>query len=233
MTDASRSATDAPPERSRRRLSPHRRERLKQRVRKLGRRARIQHWVREQAERRGVTPMLFFLSFTDSCISPVMPEVLLVPLLLSKVKRPFRYAFWCSLASVLGGILGYYLGYALWEIGLGQFFFDYVPGVTQEGFDQVGELFGGSAFLAIFLAGFTPLPYKLFSLAAGVFHAQVPFETFVLASATSRTLRFYVEVWLIARFGPPVLRFFGKKATAAAYVLAILAIAAVVYLSAR
>lgn len=219
--------------RTRRRLSPLRQERLRHKVRRLGFRARVQHWVRRQAEKRGVTPMLFALSFTDSCVSPVMPEILLVPLLLSKVKRPFRYAFWCSLASVLGGMLGYFLGFGLWEGGLGQFFFDYVPGITREGFAQVGEMFGDSAFLAIFLAGFTPLPYKIFSLGAGVFHEQVPFTIFVLASVTSRTLRFYLEVWLIYRFGPPVLRFFNKKATVLAYVVAILVIGAAVYFSAR
>ncbi len=151
------------------------------------------------------TPMLCFLSFTDACISPVIPEILLVPLVLGRPDRRWRYAFLVSLASVIGGAFGYLLGMYAWNSGLDQLFFEYVPGFTQERFDSVSQGFGNQTFWVMFAAGFTPLPYKVFTVVAGVFHDNVAFSTFFVASVLSRFLRFYLTVWLLHEFGRHVL----------------------------
>lgn len=175
------------------------------------RRARLRRWLAAKTDSPAAVPLMSFLSFTDACISPVMPEVMLVPMCLSRPERRWRYAFAASLASVLGGLLGYLLGMTLWDAGLDRIFFDYIPGFTPELFADASARFGHSAFVVVFLAGFTPLPYKLFTIAAGVCHADVAIESFIAASVTSRFLRFYLEIWLIHRFGPPVLAFLVRR----------------------
>ena len=151
------------------------------------------------------TPMLCFLSFTDACISPIIPEVVLVPLVLGRPEKRWRYAFLVSAASVIGGAFGYLLGMFAWTSGLDRLFFEYVPGFTQERFDSVSQGFGDQTFWVMFAAGFTPLPYKVFTVVAGAFHDSVAFPTFLLASALSRFLRFYLTVWLLHQFGRRVL----------------------------
>ena len=146
-------------------------------------------------------PTLCALSFADACVSPILPEVILVPLVLGRPSKRWRYTAWASLFSVLGGMCGYLLGMLLWENGLREFAYDYIPGFTPEWFDKISTWYGGSTFLWVFLAGFTPLPYKVFTVVAGVCHAEVAFGTFVLASALSRTLRFWLEVKIIHAFG--------------------------------
>lgn len=170
-----------------------------------------------------------FLSFTDACISPVMPEIMLVPMCLSRPERKWRYAFAASLASVLGGILGYVLGATVWDAGLDQLFYTYIPGFTPELFADASARFGHSAFVVTFLAGFTPLPYKLFTIAAGVCHQDVSFQSFVLASISSRYLRFYLEIWLIARYGPPVLEFLVKRLGVILILLSLAALGVVIW----
>ena len=145
------------------------------------------------------------LSLLDACVSPILPEVLLVPLCLGNPARRWVYAIWCSIASVIGAVLGYYIGYALWEAGLREFAYAYVPGFTAATFEATSQRFGSNAFLWIVLAAFTPLPFKLFTVAAGVCHDQVPIETLIAASVVGRFPRFFLEVILIHRFGTKFL----------------------------
>lgn len=193
---------------------------------------RIRLWLARRADHPSALPMMMLLSFADACVSPILPEVLLVPMCLGRPERRWHYAFWSSIASVLGGILGFYLGMTLWEAGLREFFFDHVPGFTPETFAEVSQGFGRSTFLITFLAGFTPLPYKLFTVAAGVCHDQVDFTAFVFASLTSRTLRFYLEIWVLAKYGPPMLDFLVRRVGWVLVLLSIAALAAVLWLQA-
>ncbi|MBK8975691.1 MAG: DedA family protein [Planctomycetes bacterium] len=190
---------------------PSREER---RRRRLSRKAKVKRWLAARADHPSAVPLMMLLSFLDSCISPVMPEVLLLPMSIGRPARAWSYAGWASLASVLGGMFGYLLGWQLWEAGLREWFFAHVPGFDAETFAGIGAHFGHAAFVVVFLAGLTPLPYKVFTIAAGVFHESVPFDTFLLASLTSRTLRFLLIAWLINRFGPPFLDFLARRGLA-------------------
>jgi membrane protein YqaA with SNARE-associated domain len=147
------------------------------------------------------------LAFAESSFFPIPPDPLLIALALGKPRRAFWFATICSIASVLGGIAGYLIGWGVWSAVSG-FFFNYVPGVTPEAFETVRSLYERWDFWAVFVAGFTPLPYKVFTLAAGVFQISLPI--FVLASVTSRSARFFILAGLIYFFGPGIQGFIDR-----------------------
>ena len=176
---------------------------------KAGLHRRLYFWVLHWAYTPYALPALMVLSFAESSFFPIPPDVLLLPLCLGDPRRALRFAFWCSVASVLGGMAGYALGYGLWHAGLDQFCFNYVPGFTPQAFATVQRLYEEHNFWVVFTAGFTPIPYKLITIAAGVF--EVNFAMFVLASAIGRSARFFLVAWLVARFGAPIREFVERR----------------------
>ena len=108
---------------------------------------------------------------------------------------------------MIGGIIGYGIGAGAWHL-LQDWFFTYVPGVGPESFARVQDLYDRYDFWAVFLAGLTPIPYKVFTLSSGVF--SINFGVFVIASLLSRGLRFFVVAALIYRYGPPITRFIDR-----------------------
>lgn len=170
---------------------------------------RLYDWVLHWAYTPYAMPALFVLAFAESSFFPIPPDVMLLPLCLGEPRRAFRFAGWCSLASVLGGIAGYWMGYGLWNVGLRELAFDWIPGFGPAQFDRVQALYEQWNFWVVFTAGFSPLPYKVFTITAGVF--GVNFPLFVLASVVSRSARFYIEAFLLRRYGQPVRAFVEKR----------------------
>ncbi|GIX46334.1 MAG: cytochrome b561 [Candidatus Tectimicrobiota bacterium] len=168
---------------------------------------RLYHWVLHWAETPYGGPALAALAFSEASFFPLPPDPLLLALGLGQPRRALWYALVCSISSVLGGLGGYLIGWGLWE-AVGWLFFAYVPGVTPEAFALVGSKYHAYGFWAVFSAGFTPIPYKVFTLAAGVFRLDV--GTFLLASALSRTARFGLLGALAWQFGPPVRAFIDR-----------------------
>ena len=134
------------------------------------------------------------LAFAESSIFPVPPDVLLIALALGRRKRALYFALVCSLGSVAGGTFGYLLGYAAWE-ALSGLFIPYV--FSQEVFDKVSSYYNDQAFWYLLLAGFTPIPYKVFTLAAGV--CRIPIWILIAASVVGRSARFFLVGGLIYR----------------------------------
>jgi len=165
---------------------------------------RLYDWVLHWAETPYGEPALAVISAAESSVFPIPPDPLIVALALGKPKRSLRFALVATLASVVGGIIGYGIGAFGWEVMCG-FFFDHVPGVTPEAFSEVEGWFDRWGFWAVFLAGLTPIPYKVFTLSSGVF--AVSFPIFVVASFLSRGLRFFVVAGLIYAFGRPIAAF--------------------------
>ena len=136
------------------------------------------------------------LSFAESSFFPIPPDVMLAPMCLAKPAQWWRLALLTTLTSVLGGALGYFLGtWALealmpWVEGMG---WSDKLAIARHWFEQWG-------FAAVFVAGFSPIPYKVFTLAAG--GMGMPFVPFLLASIVGRGGRFFLVGWLMARFGP-------------------------------
>jgi membrane protein YqaA with SNARE-associated domain len=145
---------------------------------------------------------LFLLAFCESSFFPVPPDVLLIALAIGARRKAFRYAAICTAGSVLGGIGGYFLGWAAAPLGKAL-----IVAVSCEDFYYTVALkYGENAFWTIAVAGFTPIPYKVFTVTAGIFHDHVPLHTLVLGSLLSRTARFFLVGALIYFFGPPVRR---------------------------
>lgn len=168
---------------------------------------RMYDWVLHWAATPYGPAALVLLAFAEASFFPIPPDPLLMALCLGAAARSFRFAAMATVASVLGGVGGYMIGAGAWHV-LGDYFFAYVPGVTPEAFLGVQGYYDRYDFWAVFLAGLTPIPYKVFTLSAGVF--AINFPVFVLASILSRGLRFFVVAGLIYRFGPPMSRFIDR-----------------------
>lgn len=162
-------------------------------------------WVLHWAETPYAVPALVVLAFAESSFFPVPPDVLLIALCLGAPRRGLHFAFVCSLASVLGGVGGYLIGWLIWTEVSG-FFFAYI--FRQELFYKVARLYNDNAFWAVLTAALTPIPYKVFTIAAGVF--RIDFGEFLIASAVGRAGRFFAVAGLIRIFGPPVRVFIDK-----------------------
>ncbi|HWQ02915.1 MAG TPA: DedA family protein, partial [Candidatus Nitrosotenuis sp.] len=147
------------------------------------------------------------LAFTESSFFPIPPDPLLMALSLGKPEKSFRFALLCTIASVLGGVFGYAIGYYLWHL-VDQFFFTYVPGFTEANFRFVEGKYRENAFLAIFAAAFTPIPYKVFTIASGVFETGV--QVLVAASILGRGLRFFGVAALLRWIGPRAKQFIDR-----------------------
>ncbi|GAH03191.1 unnamed protein product, partial [marine sediment metagenome] len=116
-------------------------------------------------------------------------------------------ALYTSIASIIGGSFGYLIGFGLWD-SVSPFFFNYIPGFSQIGFQNVLMHYQESGFWYVFLAGFTPIPYKVFTIASGVF--KLNFVLFLIASTISRSLRFFAVAALFKKFGPDIKTFIDK-----------------------
>lgn len=168
---------------------------------------RLYNWVLSWADTQHGPLALGTLSFAESSFFPIPPDPLLIALCLGKPRRSFWFATICSAGSVLGGVAGYLIGWGIWSLVQG-FFFTYVPGVSPETFASVGELYERWNFWAVFMGGFTPLPYKVFTLAAGVFKISLPI--FIVASMVSRSARFFILGGLVYFFGPGIKGFIDR-----------------------
>lgn len=171
---------------------------------------RLYGWVISWADSPYGAPALFVIAFLESSFFPIPPDVLQIALSVGRPKRSYWYAAIATLGSVLGGILGWYIGHALWH-SISEFFFEYVPGFTQANFDLVRQRYDEHAFWAVFGAAFTPIPYKVFTIASGVF--EVALGTLIVASALGRGGRFFLVATGIYFLGPQVKslieRYFG------------------------
>ncbi len=150
--------------------------------------ARAMQWARHPLAPR----YLAALSFAESSFFPVPPDVMLAPMSLGQPRRAWRFALIATLASVAGGVLGYLIG---------QFAFDLVSGwLDKAGYTQAylqaRAWFDRWGFWAIFIAGFSPIPYKVFTITAGVI--SMSFLPFVVASFIGRGARFFLVAGLMA-----------------------------------
>ena len=145
---------------------------------------------------------LFWLAVAESSFFPIPPDVYLIVLCIAVPRRSFRYAAVCAAGSVLGGALGYGLGLGFMDT-VGQKILVWY-GLTDK-YEVVQRLYQQYDAWAVGAAGFTPLPYKLFTITAGAF--KIDFATFMLVSLIARSARFFLVAAFIYRFGAPVRRF--------------------------
>ena len=164
-------------------------------------------WVLSWAHKKYSSAALFVLAFAESSFFPIPPDVLQIALSVSRPKKSFYYALISSVGSILGGIFGYFIGLKLWGL-LKDFFFSYIPGFTPAVFDMIQTKYELYNFWIVFTAGFTPIPYKIITISAGLF--GISFLMFIIASTISRSARFFIVASLIYFFGPKIKEFIDK-----------------------
>lgn len=184
---------------------------------KKGHLKRLYNWVLGWAETPYGVPALFILAFVESSFFPIPPDPLLLALGLSRPKSSVWYATVCTAGSVLGGAFGYAIGYFFIE-SVGMAIIDFYGLATK--YETIQRLYEEWNALVVLVAGVSPIPYKVFTIAAGAF--KVSFITFMLASVAGRGLRFYLEGVLIYHFGAPIRAFIDKYITILSWAFAAL-----------
>ena len=163
---------------------------------------RLYDWVMNLAGHRHAEPALAGVAFVESSVFPIPPDVMLMPMAYARPKRAFRYAIVATVASVLGGLAGYAIGYYLFET-VGRAILE-LYGFTEQ-FDVFALRYNEHGAAIVFLAGVTPFPFKVITIASGV--TGLNLVSFIVASIAARGLRFFLVCGLIYWFGPPVRGF--------------------------
>jgi len=178
---------------------------------------RLYEWTLEKAGHRHAERWLGAISFAESSFFPIPPDIMLIPMCLAKPERAFRYALICTIASVVGALLGYAIGYFLFET-VGQAILDFY-GLGGR-FESFAAQFNEQGWIIVLLAGFTPLPFKVITIAAGA--TAMPLYVLIAAAVIARSARFFLVAALLWKFGEPVKRIidrhFGLITTAVAIV---------------
>ena len=174
---------------------------------KVGWFRRLYDWVLHWAYTPYAQPALFILAFAESSFFPIPPDTLLLPMCLGNRLKGFRFAAVCSVASILGGLFGYWLGAEFWDLWVRDFCFAYL--FSEDTFGKIQSLYAEYDFWIVFTAGFSPLPYKVFTVSAGVF--DIDLMMFLLASAISRSGRFFLEAILLRIWGAQIKEFIEKR----------------------
>jgi len=184
---------------------------------------RLYDWVIHWAQTPYGIWVLFFVAFAESSFFPVPPDPLLIAMAIARPKAALKFAMVCSLGSVLGGCVGYLIGWQFMaSIG------DRIValyGLTDK-VAHIEALYSQYDAWAVGIAGFTPIPYKVFTISAGAFH--INFAVFVLASAFSRSARFFLVGSLILIFGAKIQPFIDKYFNILVVVFTVLLVASFV-----
>lgn len=166
---------------------------------------KIYDWVFAQARRPNAEKVLAVVSFAEASFFPVPPDVMLAPMILSRPEKAYRFALICSIASVAGGALGWAIGYFLTDVGVSLMrLLGHADGLAQ--FQDWYDRFG---VWVILVKGFTPIPYKLVTIASGLAHFN--FAVFMAASVVTRSGRFFLEAWVLKTWGAPMLAIVEKR----------------------
>ena len=169
---------------------------------------RTYDWMMRMAGHPKAPHALFWVSFIESSVFPIPPDIMLIPMILANRAKAWLYATICTVGSVLGGIAGYAIGYYLLEY-LGRPIINFY-GLGQK-FQESAALFNEWGVWILIAKGWTPFPYKVLTIASGAFHmALVPF---ILASIVARAMRFYLVAALLYWFGEPIRDFIETRLT--------------------
>ncbi len=159
-------------------------------------------WTMNLAARTGATWALAIVAFIESSVFPIPPDVLQIPMVLAQRAKAWFYASIATIASVAGGMLGYAIGFFLFD-SLAQPLLDFY-GYGEKFKDFAGRYNEYGAWI-VFIAGVTPFPYKVITIASGATALSLP--VFIVASVAARGLRFFLVSALLYWFGPPIKAF--------------------------
>jgi membrane protein YqaA with SNARE-associated domain len=180
---------------------------------------RLYDWVLSWAESKWGAVALFVLAMAEASFFPVPPDVLLIALLLARPKKAWFYAALCTAGSAVGGIFGYFIGWQLMEI-IGKPILNFYNALDS--FEIVKALFRKYDVWIVSIAGFTFIPYKVFTITAGA--TLINFPVFIVTSILSRGARFFLVAGLIYFFGPKIKTAIDKYFNTLTIVFAVLLI---------
>lgn len=160
---------------------------------------RLYHWTLAKAAHEKAPYWLAAISFIESSFFPIPPDAMLAPMCLARPHKAFQYALICTIASVLGALLGYAIGFFLFET-IGRAILDFYGLADQ--FESFKTSFNEQGWVIVLLAGFTPLPFKVITIAAGA--TAMPLHILVAASIIARAARFFLVGALLWKFGQPM-----------------------------
>jgi len=181
---------------------------------------RLYDWVLHWAATPYGTWALFLLALSESSFFPLPPDVLLIALAVAIPEKSFKYALICSVGSVLGGCFGYLIGWKFMTL-IGSRIVEFY-GIAPK-IEYIKILYNRYDAWAVGIAGFTPIPYKVFTISAGIF--KINFMVFFLASVVSRSARFFIVGGLIFVFGPTIQMFIDKYFNVLAVAFTVLLVA--------
>ena len=166
---------------------------------------KIYDWTLTKSEHPKAVWFLSFISFIESSIFPIPPDIILIPMALVKKGKAFFYAFVCTISSVLGGLVGYMIGYLFFN-SLGSILINfYNLSDSVNDFKEYYLLYG---VWIVIIAGFTPFPFKVITITSGLFNLNI--FVFVICSLISRGARFYLLSLLINIYGERIKEFINK-----------------------
>jgi len=188
---------------------------------------KLYDWVLHWAKTPYGPIALIILSFSEASFFPIPPDVLLIALALGRRNQSYKFALICSIASVIGAVVGYGIGYYLWWNADGyneiaHFFFNNIPGFNETVFLDIKTKYDLYGLIITFTAGFTPIPFKVFTISAGAFN--ISFPLFLIASTISRSARFFLVSFLIVKYGKKVEGFINRYFNLLSVVFAIILI---------
>ena len=160
---------------------------------------RTYNWTLEKAQHKNAKWYLSLISFAESSFFPIPPDILLIPMALASKANALFYAFICTLFSVLGGILGYAIGYFFYN-SVGIYIVDFYH--LENSFNIFESYYKEFGILIVLGAGITPFPYKFITIASGVFGLNI--FLFIIVSIIGRGLRFYLIALLLYFFGEKI-----------------------------
>jgi len=165
-------------------------------------------WTLRLAAHRHAIRSLAVISFCESSFFPIPPDVMVVPMVLARRNEAYKIATVCTIASVLGGMLGYAIGMFLYD-SVGQWLIA-VYGMS-DGIESFRATYREWGAWIILIKGFTPIPFKLVTIASGI--AGFSFPIFIVASVVTRGARFFLIAWLLRRYGAPMQEFIERRLT--------------------
>lgn len=163
-------------------------------------------WVFFLAKSKNANTALFGISFAESSFFPIPPDILLIPMVLAKRHKWIFLASLCTLASVLGAFLGYYIGAALYDT-IGQPILAFYG--KEDAFDKVAAWYNKWGGWGVLFAAITPFPYKVLTIFSGA--TGLNLVTFIVVSIIGRSFRFFLVSWLLYKFGDPMREFIEKR----------------------
>lgn len=178
---------------------------------------RLYDWMMRTAASDKAPEALAIVSFIESSVFPIPPDVMLIPMVMARREKAFRYATIATVASVLGGLLGYAIGYYLYDTVGQPILKFYGKECALDAFVRFVHDYGVPA---VILKGMTPIPYKVVTIAAGV--AKMDLAAFIGASIIARAMRFYLVAGLLYFFGEPIRAFIETRLTLVTTVFVVL-----------